>query len=305
MATEAAEHAVAEVNGGNVSGSIRPGRRERVELVVADMAKLKEGQFVDSRVAGPAHMFRIRVAMGTNIGFRRCRWIRPVVGLLAPEGQRDYPITVRIFLNLRNNDPSLNCCRNTTRTFTHPDMYYGCRLIPFADAVAPGSGWLNENGCRLECTVVFPLSADRLVSKMWPRLDFTQKLGQVTFRLAEEPPVFFDERLLVARSDYFREMLSQEAWKEGRTREVDFSLNPRMNHRHLQAILQFLTDGTFDSEGDTTYALSVRCLADEYRLAELVSQADKELECLLSEDNVLEFLGHVQGRYTPVCTAPI
>ncbi|CAE7725572.1 unnamed protein product [Symbiodinium pilosum] len=120
-------------------------------------------------------------------------------------------------------------------------------------------------------------------------------MSQVTFRLSEGPPVYFDKRILVARSEYFREMLAGDAWKEAKSGEVDLSKNPHMNHRNLQAILQFLCDGTFSSDADTAKALAVRCIADEYRLTQLVVQAEKHLERLLSWDNALEFLGHVQG----------
>ena len=90
-------------------------------------------------------------------------------------------------------------------------------------------------------------------------------------------------------------MLSRDAWREGQTFEVDLTKNPRAKTQCFQGIVRFLSDGAFDCGADACYAFGVRGLADEYRLTRLVAQVDRQLEQLLSEDNVLEFLGHVEG----------
>ena len=66
---------------------------------------------------------------------------------------------------------------------------------------------------------------------------------KVTFRLSEGSPLYFDKRVLVAQSEYFAEMLSNESWVEGRTHEVDLRNNPDANHQTVCAIFKFLQDG--------------------------------------------------------------
>ena len=74
---------------------------------------------------------------------------------------------------------------------------------------------------------------------------YTQKhpYRKVTFRLSEGSPLYFDKRVLVAQSEYFAEMLSNESWVEGRTHEVDLRNNPDANHQTVCAIFKFLQDG--------------------------------------------------------------
>ncbi|CAE7703920.1 HMT1, partial [Symbiodinium pilosum] len=72
--------------------------------------------------------------------------------------------------------------------------------------------------------------------------DFSQEITQVTFRLSEGSPLYFDKRVLVAQSEYFAEMLSNESWVEGRTHEVDLRNNPDANHQTVCAIFKFLQD---------------------------------------------------------------
>lgn len=99
----------------------------------------------------------------------------------------------------------------------------------------------------------------------------------------------------MAQSEYFAEMLSSDSWIEGRTHEVDLRNNPDANQQTVHAVLNFLQHGDFQAQGDETYAMSVRRLADQYRLEELIKRVDDELTHLLSEGNVLTLLRQVVG----------
>jgi hypothetical protein len=48
-------------------------------------------------------------------------------------------------------------------------------------------------------------------------VDFSQELKVVTFRLAGDRCLYFDRRVLMGQSEYFREMLATSVWQESRT----------------------------------------------------------------------------------------
>ena len=39
----------------------------------------------------------------------------------------------------------------------------------------------------------------------------------MTFRLSEDPPLFFDQRLLIQRSEFFQKMLTSSTWQEAKS----------------------------------------------------------------------------------------
>ena len=49
------------------------------------------------------------------------------------------------------------------------------------------------------------------------QVDFSQELKVVTFRLAGDRCLYFDRRVLMGQSEYFREMLATSVWQESRT----------------------------------------------------------------------------------------
>ena len=115
------------------------------------------------------------------------------------------------------------------------------------------------------------------------------------FLLPESQNIFFDKRLLTARSEYFAEMFCQPAWREARTNEVDMSSDEDATVRSVKALCVYLMADTFHAEGDIELALSVRRLADRYRLTGLVEKTEQELELMLCADNALSFLATVTG----------
>ena len=112
---------------------------------------------------------------------------------------------------------------------------------PFPDLVS----WVGFNRLVVRATVEFPLQTDSL-KDIFDSLDFSQEVTQVTVRLAEGPPLFFDKRVLMACSEYFRDMLAEPRFKEGCSNEIDLSSDPRADHRSLSAIFRFIAfNGTF------------------------------------------------------------
>merc|ERR1712032_789900 len=127
-----------------------------------------------------------------------------------------------------------------------------------------------------------------------------EELRPVVFFLAEGGPLFFDRRLLVARSEFFRDMLVTSGCRESATGGVDLRSEPFATHSSVTALLSFIVSDTFKAQGDADLAFAVRSLADRYRLQHLVSLADAELLALLSEENALSFLGRTLGSGSKV-----
>ena len=98
-------------------------------------------------------------------------------------------------------------------------------------------------------------------------MDFTQDPAFITFRVRDAPPIFFDKRVLIARSDYFRDMLSEPRFKEAQTNEIDLRSDPNADVRSVSAILTFFMSETFLAQGDELLAFAVR------RAAELLKPA--------------------------------
>ena len=89
-------------------------------------------------------------------------------------------------------------------------------------------------------------------------MDFTQDPAFITFFVHDGPPIFFDKRVLIARSDYFRDMLSEARFKEAQTNEIDLRSDPHADVRSVTAILTFFMSETFLARGDAPLAFAVR-----------------------------------------------
>ena len=157
--------------------------------------------------------------------------------------------------------------------------------------------WLDETKVTVRATVDFPLltRSENAAHATFQAIDFSEEPVFVQILLGDGPPQYFDKRVLVARSEYFRTMLTGAQWKEGLHNEIDLTKDPQATSATVRAVLQFMLTNAFCADGDAEFAFSVRCLADKYRLAGLVEQVDAELETLLSESNVLMFLKQIYG----------
>lgn len=156
------------------------------------------------------------------------------------------------------------------------------------------SGWLDAKG-RIRISAQIHRPMPQISEFQFPRMIYTDTLKVVAFKLSSGQSLFFDSRILVARSEYFCSMLTSSAWQESQTNEVDLSEEPLATESSISAMLHFIISDTFHSGDDSELAFAVRTLADRYGLAKLVDAADKNLQRLLSEDNVLSFYGRLLG----------
>ncbi|CAK9032509.1 4-beta-glucanase) [Durusdinium trenchii] len=129
------------------------------------------------------------------------------------------------------------------------------------------------------------------LSKAFVSLDFAEEPKFATFRLAEGS-LFFDQRLLISRSEYFRNMLASnhaQDWRESRTGQIDLRKEEKATCKSMSAILRFILTDSFSFE-DLETAQMVRALADQFCLFSLVAKVDLELLSRLTTENVLELL---------------
>lgn len=162
-------------------------------------------------------------------------------------------------------------------------------LLKCSDMIDRDQGWLNDKG---ELQVQAEI---RGLPSFSPTVDFSQELKVVTFRLAGDRCLYFDRRVLMGQSEYFREMLATSVWQESRTGEIDLSKDPQCTVESVSALLDYMTSNSFEAHGNTDLAFVVRMLADRYQLRQLVEEVDSQLESQLSRENVLSFFGRLIG----------
>eukprot|EP00438_Fugacium_kawagutii_P027797 Skav212053 [mRNA] locus=scaffold408:70175:90313:+ [translate_table: standard] len=143
------------------------------------------------------------------------------------------------------------------------------------------NGWLNDNG---ELQVQAEIRG--LPSFQPSPVDFSEELKVVTFRLAGDQRLYFDRRLLMGQSEYFREMLAASVWQESQTGEIDLSKDPQCTMASVTALLDYMITKNFQSRGDIDLAFMVRMLADRYQMRALLDEVDSQLETMLSRENV-------------------
>ena len=156
------------------------------------------------------------------------------------------------------------------------------------DYVSPG-GALRIIGIIHNLPYVQPPETPK---PLFAGLDFSTEAKMLSFRLAEGPSLFFDQRLLMARSEYFRTMLASEEWQESRNGEVDFTGDPNVTNEIMQAILHFILSDSFQV-GSVEFNLEVRKLADRFCLKSLVEKVDAAMKDMLNEDNLLQILAEM------------
>jgi ABC-type transporter Mla MlaB component len=126
--------------------------------------------------------------------------------------------------------------------------------------------------------------------------NLSEPVRPITFKLSGGEEVQVSGRTLVARSTYFREMLTSD-FQEARLDTVDLTKDQDVDKAALSVLLHFVEIGNtwVGSKTDSSLAFRVRTLADRYCMPQLVYLADSILHGMLTEDTVLSFLGQVVG----------
>eukprot|EP00439_Symbiodinium_sp_Y106_P056090 s1761_g7.t2 len=160
-----------------------------------------------------------------------------------------------------------------------------------------GSTWSNELGCGDCPTGRFAASLVpvNFSSRDLPPEVFSKEPEFVTFLLADGSKLHFDKRLVVERSKHFANMLSSETWVEGRTNVIDLRSNEQADVTSMQAVLCHFMSQRCVAACNDDLAFSVRKLADQFCLDDLVLEVETELVPKVGKDNLLKFLGKVLG----------
>lgn len=272
----------------------------KLEMQVnGDLEVYAPGQPEYSATHGPAGSFRMRLKVyPLGVGPHNAGSLGAFLELIPPshlaESEWSCPDVRFDIAALHSGYHGQWWMRETTsHTFTSAKPCVG-----WENFVRDWSGWLSNKGeLMLEASARLPTRRNfhEAPSYSYPAMDFTQDPAFITFFVHDGPSIFFDKRVLIARSDYFRDMLSEARFKEAQTNEIDLRSDPHADVRSVTAILTFFMSETFLARGDAPLAFAVRRLADRYGLKELLLKAESELESLLCADNVLEFLGQVTG----------
>ncbi|CAE7361015.1 HMT1 [Symbiodinium natans] len=271
-------------------------RREEVEMAISDAAKFTACQSVESRLVGPRSQIRIQMRAyprGTAI---ESQHLGLFAVLHAPKGTTRQSWKLRCVFTVLNVHPEKHLKKMVHGNFESGKACGVKDMLLLPQLFSPEAGWSQPAGeILVQLQVCFPFEPEPACPAFCRELDLSKELCQVAFILADGSRIYFDRRLLVARSEYFGEMLGNDSWKEGRTNENYLRSNPDANSRTMSAVLRFLVGGSFCLRDGVAQAFAVRRLADQYRLKDLVSMVDSALERVLSEGNVLTFLAQTLG----------
>jgi len=276
--------------------------------IVTRKDKYKQNEGFFTRDAGGSDSFRLKC----YIMPKECSHLSVRVEVHPPEymkAPKSYWIVEEVEWEIamynfpKITEPGRGLFWSATEHFHTSDDPHYVDLVRTAD-LTRDKCWLDEKGqFHLRIRALLPVDDDKFVQTT-KGLDLSQELETVTFHLPDEKKLYVDKRMLVARSEYFRNMLGTDTYKEGQTNQVDLTTDPQVDPMSLNGVLIYVMTGGFTCDGDTAYAFAVRKLADRFVLQGLCDLVDAELETMLCYDNVLDFLGEVagsEGRLESAC----
>ncbi|OLP95271.1 hypothetical protein AK812_SmicGene22619 [Symbiodinium microadriaticum] len=276
--------------------------------IVSRKDKYKQNEGFFTRDAGGSDSFRLKCFIMP----KECSHLTVRVEVHPPEymkAPKSYWIVEEVEWEIcmynfpKITEPGRGLFWSATEHFQTSDDPHYVDLVRTAD-LTRDKCWLDEKGqFHLRIRALLPVDDDKIVQTT-KGLDLSQELETVTFHLPEEKKLYVDKRMLVARSEYFRNMLGTDTYKEGQTNQVDLTTDPQVDPSSLNGVLIYVMTGGFTCDGDTAYAFRVRKLADRFVLQGLCDLVDAELETMLCYDNVLDFLGEVagtEGRLESAC----
>eukprot|EP00435_Cladocopium_sp_Y103_P043166 s1917_g12.t1 len=269
---------------------------ENLELKIPDVFSFSKGDSVSSEPVGPTGSFQIFLRVypsGLRSEESDSRHVAAAIHILPPKHLKDSwscpDVRVWIWVE-RNNNCEAMCSTmsfDQTRQFLGwSDILGGKQLQDFVTS----DGELRVKAQVWNLPYVQPPTETS--EPLFPGLKFSTEAKMLNFRLAEGPSLFFDQRLLMARSEYFQKMLTSDEWQESRKGEVDFTSDPHVTNELMETILEFILTDSFQV-GSVEFNLEVRKLADRFCLKSLVEKVDAAMKDMLNEDNVLQILAEM------------
>ena len=190
----------------------------QVELTIPHPGDFRPMQDVCSRSAGPRSKPRLLLRVYPAGKELQTGALSAFVGFTFPHDCRVLKdVTYKIVL-LNKTEANWKRVGGTSSFYRSPASGSGQfkewgapALIKVSDMLLPEAGWLNDQGeLQFRATATITLEASAPCPAFCAQLDLSQDLAPVTFHLPDGPPLIFDKRLLVARSEYFKEMLSED-----------------------------------------------------------------------------------------------
>ena len=176
----------------------------------------------------------------------------------------------------------------------HDDFRNWCVTDNYVYVLAVSRG-ASSDCMELFCAPLESAEQPADLSTALTLVDLSEKVDAVLFRLSDGVTLQIDRRLLMARSAYFRDMLTS-GLREDTSSEVDLRNDSAADNDSLSVLLRFVHSDAWDgANGDAELAFRVRALADRYRLHRLVELAEAQLLAMLNRSSVLSFLGRIVG----------
>ncbi|CAJ1353732.1 unnamed protein product [Effrenium voratum] len=271
---------------------------EQLELVVASPWTYAPGEKLYSPIAGPPGGFRCQLRVYPAGTGEARNAISAFVRVLPPEkNMQGWECkNVRCSIRVMSSIVGKEILKIRTHTFTprdgrpgRPAQYGFHRLVSFQE-LTRGSGLLDgDSKVRVRASVSnLPFAKPRNALQ----IDLSAELQPVRILVPDGPPLIFDQRILVARSEYFQKMFAAEC-KEASTGVVDLRQDANASHQCVSAMLSFLLTKCLDPDVDLELALALHAIADKFCLRDLREAARCTLKDMLSEENVLHILHQV------------
>eukprot|EP00933_Yihiella_yeosuensis_P032252 TRINITY_DN25836_c1_g1_i1.p1 TRINITY_DN25836_c1_g1~~TRINITY_DN25836_c1_g1_i1.p1 ORF type:complete len:501 (+),score=48.41 TRINITY_DN25836_c1_g1_i1:91-1593(+) len=166
----------------------------------------------------------------------------------------------------------------------------------------------NRVNRLIKASTLKPDASDAIDTGMetWLNVNLKQDFRKVEFHLADGTIIYFDERILKARSDYFQKMLSSSC-TEASDGKIDMTKDPSISVLALECVLRYIATDTFlkptEDELTPDQLFEVRDLADRYQVLGLRDTVSTHVTKHLTVANVLQYLSHVFGRGDQLETA--
>ncbi|CAJ1414838.1 unnamed protein product [Effrenium voratum] len=195
---------------------------------------------------------------------------------------------VRYSIKLISRGPRENIKKTETFTFSSAANDRGWHEFVKHEELSESSGLLDRDW-KVHLVAWVDGLPDVDLPQPQADIDFSTELNPVQILVSDGPALIFDQRILVARSEYFQKMLTAE-YKESSTRVVDLRQDAQASHKCVVALLSFLLTNSLDPHMDFDLATALWAMGDKFCLRGLKKAAEVLLVDMISEKTVLRML---------------
>ncbi|CAJ1404602.1 unnamed protein product [Effrenium voratum] len=266
---------------------------EELELTVASPWCFTKGDKLYSPAAGPRGGFQCRLLVFPAGSPAADQTLSAFVEVSAPEQMREWTCEDVFFtIKVISSKSKKSIHKQETFSFTPSCNDRGWHNMVEFSQLTTASGLIDAHSKVHLVAYVSNLPLETEPRVHVPEVDFSLELKSAELLVHDGPPLFFDQRILVARSEYFRKMFTAD-YLESSTGVVDLRKDPQASHQCVAAILRFLFTNALDPNMDLELGLALRAMADKFCLQDLKEAAQGTLKKMVSEENLLQVLAQV------------